>query len=578
MIRRVSPEPDGPSELDQMLVFVSEQDLGLPETTLPQLEDIVAGLPFEAAMLNVAVLQARIEPVLTDAAGQRAVASDFYANRNDLLARFDAVLRNDPGRTIFSPQPLTLLMRVLIERGTHTARKALTPREFERLQDAVLGAHSAIETALDALPLPTPEAKLAYEIQAATIFRRPPLLEEMSRQGELMRLATTDERLTSSKNRVPVDEWLAASGLDRHRQWALGFGLASITNSFGDQVTPLALGARVTGLLEALGMSEVSPDLPVIASSRKEFQERFAALSGGPEAMGWEVRPFKTTPFLRLANGDLLLLATPWMLSWVGEGFHYRTMSEAQRSAGGAASARYTRFIGEVVERYALDLAESAIQPPVRALGEQRYGRHGGQLTSDLAIVSNTDLVLFEINARRVAATAAVTGTVADATLEISRLLVEKADQVGGCISALLSGEATLPDVDMSTVKRIWPVVVSVGHVMQTSNLWSFLRASLDPEKAASFGDSRVQPLQIMDIGDYEKVMALAEAGHPVAEMLGLKTAGPYRDRDFAAWLHADPAAPSDEARLSVLKERWDAMGEEIAHRAAQAEGVDAGD
>ena len=88
--------------------------------------------------------------------------------------------------------------------------------------------------------------------------------------------------------------------------------------------------------------------------------------------------------------------------------------------------------------------------------------------------MSGTDLVLFEIHARRVSATAAV-AALPVATLEVSRLLVEKADQLGPCIGALLRGDATLPGVDISQIDRIWPIVVSVGHVMQTHNLWEYV-------------------------------------------------------------------------------------------------------
>jgi hypothetical protein len=67
--------------------------------------------------------------------------------------------------------------------------------------------------------------------------------------------------------------------------------------------------------------------------------------------------------------------------------------------------------------------------------------------------VCGRDLVLFEIHGRRVSATAAVSGSATDATLEISRLLVEKADQLGPSIDALLRGDARLPGIDISDLR-----------------------------------------------------------------------------------------------------------------------------
>ncbi|HXE45705.1 MAG TPA: hypothetical protein VN635_10955 [Conexibacter sp.] len=180
------------------------------------------------------------------------------------------------------------------------------------------------------------------------------------------------------------------------------------------------------------------------------------------------------------------------------------------------------------------------------------------------------DLVLFEIHARRVAATAAVSGTAAEATMEVSRLLVKKADQLGPCVGALLEKRAAFPGTKIDDVERIWPVVVSVGHVMQTTNLWDYVRRSMDDTKAAPLSQSRVQPLQLMDIEDYEKLMGLVEAGESLPAMLAHKINGPYRERDFAAWLHS-PGAPSDQARLTVLKQRWQEMADRVTLLSDQA-------
>jgi hypothetical protein len=231
-------------------------------------------------------------------------------------------------------------------------------------------------------------------------------------------------------------------------------------------------------------------------------------------------------------------------------------------------SGKYQRFAGEIVELYALDLAHDGRAEDDTVFGEQRYGPNDSERTSDVAIASGKDLVLFEIHARRVSAAAAVSGTAAEATLEVSRLLVEKADQLGPCVGALLSGEAVLPGIDISQIERIWPIVVSVGHVMQTRNLWEYLHEKMDKTKAAPLADRRVQPLQVMDISDYEKLLGLVQAGESLPGLLTLKSNGPYRERDFAAWLHS-PGAPSDKPRLSVLETRWEEMTDRLVHEGA---------
>lgn len=140
---------------------------------------------------------------------------------------------------------------------------------------------------------------------------------------------------------------------------------------------------------------------------------------------------------------------------------------------------------------------------------------------------------------------------------------MKKADQLGPYVAALLRGEATLPGIDISQIERIWPIVVSVGHVMQTRTLWEYLYANMDKTKSAPLADPLVQPLQVLDISDYEKLFGLVEAGESLPGMLAHKASGLYRERDFAAWLHS-PGAPSDEPRLSVLERRWEEMTDRL--------------
>jgi hypothetical protein len=558
-----------PEETDHILVFIAEPELGFPESTLPQLERVVSELPFEAAMLHVALLQGRLERVLADPAGHWKLARWFYEDRPALLERYERVLRAEPSRTIFSPQALTLLMRVLIDHALDEPLRELTSVERGKLQDAVLGSHSVLETALEAVPLPGLEHRLAYELQAATFFHRPPRLEEVARHRELLRLAD-DDRLSRSPNRVPVGDWLAASGLNESEQWAVGFGLAAITHALDDEVRPLVSIELLDDLLAKLGL-DVSRELPLISSSRPELKQQFSTLTGDVnEALGWELRPFKATPFLRLADGRLLLMAPPWLLSWIGEGFHYRALTHAQRECGKTTSSKYTTFAGEVVERYALDLAEATAPKSVRVLGEQSYGKDR-KLTSDVAIVTGTDLILFEVHARRVAATAAVTGTASEAILEVSKLLVGKADQLGGCVDALLAGKATLPDVEMNDIKRIWPVVVAVGHLRQDIDLWTYLRSEIKDATKMALARDRVQPLQVMDIADFEKLMGFLEAGENLPDLFVRRLASPFRERELAVWLAHDPNAPSPHIRASVLKARWSEMGQEVTRAIALA-------
>ncbi len=354
-------------------------------------------------------------------------------------------------------------------------------------------------------------------------------------------------------------------------QWRLGFALSAVGPAWDPTKDPHIPGHTVTELLVRAGLHDREQSaLAIISASRAELQAGFADLKASGRRYAWECRPFASAPFLRVADGGLVLLGRPWILSWLGEGFHYRAMRVAQtedasRSEGRANHVQnFTAYTGQVFERYCLKLAQEAFRPPAVVLGEQQYGKGGGSKTSDIVVSFGQDLVLFEANARRVGAEALVTGDPLEATEELTRLLVKKINQLGTCIAALLSGNAAIPGVDVARVKRIWPIVVSQGHVWQTANLWTYLDTARDAEKCKSLGAAKVQPLQVMDARDLEKLLALAAQGNDLSRLLRRKVGGPYQRRDLAVWLHEDPRAPSDEARLPALKAVWNAMTEEV--------------
>jgi hypothetical protein len=66
-----------------------------------------------------------------------------------------------------------------------------------------------------------------------------------------------------------------------------------------------------------------------------------------------------------------------------------------------------------------------------------------------------------------------------------------------------------------------------------------------------------------MDAPDYEKLLALAQHGSDLPQLLQRKVSGPYQRRDLAVWLNEDPRAPSDKVRLPELEIVWHQMTED---------------
>ncbi len=520
-------------------------------------------------MSLVSLLAGRVEKTLGKPDQQVTLAEEFFG-KSELVDRYRDIAAAQSNAHVFAPQSLYALMRILIEDAYDAPiEQELTPEERLVLIGCIVAANSITERGIDIGVGPLQEDLLAYELQIGNYYRRPNWLEEMARHRELYRLATADESLASSADHEPVADWIERSGLTAEEQWRVGFGLAALTTAWDPMRHPHIPKPGAT--IGRLGLAaKEAPALDAISATRRDYQERFAELEGDEGRLIWELRPFNTAPFLRLAGGGLLLLGRPWILSWLGEGFHYRAMRQAQADDSNRQGdrkdhvQRYTAYAGQVFERYCLDLASGAVPASSRVLGEQTYGKGDGKKTSDVAVIGGEDLILFEANARRVGVQPLVTGDPLAASAELTKLLVKKIDQLGVSTSALLSGEAELPDVDMSQIKRVWPVVVAAGHVWQTGTLWKYLTSQRDPEKCKSFKEPKVMSLQVLDAAEYEQLLAMVNAGGDLPAMLARKVSGPYRQRDLAVWLAEDPEAPPRGVRLPALESIWESMTGEV--------------
>ncbi|MBS1894047.1 MAG: hypothetical protein JST59_22335 [Actinobacteria bacterium] len=562
-----------PSELDQVGVLIVEEQLDRASTSLDGLRRIAATLPFEPSMVILAMLAGRVEAAAADPGGQLAVA-EWLFGPGAIVDRFRAIIALEPRSVIFGPQPLYTLIRIVIEEAREASiLEPMSTGERDALSDAIIAANSVTQRGI-ARGGSHREELLAFELQVGNYHSRPTWMEEIVRPRELYRLATEDPELLTSPDHVPLEQWTLRSGLSAEEQSALGFALGAVANAWDPEDHPHVRGEVLDDLLSraGLGGERREPALSGLAATRAEFRAEFSDLGAGGERLIWELRPFNSRPFLRLSDEEgLLLLGRPWMLNWLGEGFHYRMMRVAQaqdasRAAGrGDHVQRYTAYAGQVFESYCLSLAGGAVAPPAVVLGEQRYGKGGGKKTSDVAVFDGQSLVLFEVNARRVGAEPLLSGDPLDVTNEFKKLLVKKIDQLGVAVGALLDGSANLPGVEIDEVVRIIPVVVSAGRLWQTGTLWEYLDRSRDAEKCRSFEDGRVAPLQALDPGEYEALLAYVDRGESMAGLLGRKADGPYRHRDLAAWLEGDRPVADINVRLPAIEASFEAMMAELA-------------
>ncbi len=524
---------------DQNVHSINEHDLGLVPATESHLRNIARILPTEPTLLGLARLLQIVERTRPYPKSQVEIAQHFYGD-GDIARRITNYVPSTERWQVFDPLAITGLLSIVLQESQDERTNWLEDQDGSLFRSLVLGATSVLNELVTrrASEAPNADAFLALSFQSMGTETRLRLANEIGRAEELFMLATTDPDFVSYRERCPIDTWFAdLYDLSFEEQSKIGLAFASLSRAWsGDAVSPIPV-EEVAGVLTAFGLdTRYEAAMAIFSSTAREFREVLPLSRSTYETM-FDIRPFKRTPFLRTADGRLILLSDTFMTSWLGEGFHYRQLAAAQAldeknselgSSGGNGRA-YLELNGKLTERYCLKVAEFALEVPTcrsryQLFPEQSYGREGGKKTSDILILEGQDLVLVEVHARRISAELVSSGDSDTASRELFVLIAKKIDQLGVSISALLQKHAQIPDVSIDEVQRIWPIIVTSATLFQSPLLWAKLREQMDPMKVESLKASKVRPITLLDVGEYEQLWGYVEEGHSLSRLLKKKT------------------------------------------------------
>jgi hypothetical protein len=548
---------------DQLHAFVNEDMLGLPVTTQEHLEEMIEELGFEPVIELVSILAARVAGAGRGVPAQLGLAEMVFAD-SPYLGPIRSALRENPGTHVFAEQNVYALMQLLIDRAApRQISRGVNAREQPLLNRSLLAVAALVDVDHDDLAdeFASGEDWLPYLIKLSSYYSHPQVMEEVTRAELLLEIARSPAA-EQFESYCPIDEWFEEGlGLSAAEQMRLMMAFAASSNVFDGTKTKTHFSAEaVENLLRTARLEDKRDEaLSLIAATREEFRQTFAGLGEGVRRLLWELRPFKSRPFLLCENGDLILLSPRFIESWFSEGFHHRALNLAREKN---IAPRYTAFAGRLYESHCVELARDAHSgmPGVHVHGDRPYARGKAGKTCDVAVDYVADLVLVEATNSRFKATTLTEGDREDAHRDLERVLVGKCRQLNACIDRVLAGDAPLPD-DVSQVKNIWPIVVSAGVPMQTPPLWNFLTEQLP----GAFTQARVRPLTLLDPEEYELLCGLVEGGTLLPDLLARKTSEAYRYLDLKAWLADDPQAPRLKRRASRIETAFSAATQRVA-------------
>jgi hypothetical protein len=553
-----------PSSFQQFRTYPDEQGLGWPTSTPADLADAAGHLTFETGIVALAKLAAHVDHLRGNTRAQLTLAETVFGN-DDLLARLNRFARMvNFELEVFPPQHITTLQRLLVLHGRDGQLEDDRRGREQVIFNRIFFATASLSDDSDLGPIEeqgTRERWLAYLIQNGTYNRQDAPMETLTRPQTLF-LETAAE-LRDHRDFCPVDEWFMEDyGLSISEQYTLGFAALATANIMTE-----SLGLDDRSLLgpdfftDLAGRLRRDPDtvLGIMTAPRSWYAEKFAAGEQTKTRAAWERLPFEVRPVLRLDSGTFVVIS-PWaMNSWIGDGFFHRALASARRrdpSPRRDQSDGLLRFYGALVERYALQTLQQVHPEPRprgsgRVSGDRPYGPGNGKRTPDICVDCGPDLVLIEVTSGRFTLPTLVDGNPEKAAEDLTRLLWEKLDQLGRRIDDLLAGDWSPPDVDLNSVERIWPVVVT-ADMLQNDLLWQEIRARM-PEGLTR---PRVQHLTLLDLPDLEQLAALVERGFGLSDLLARKVASPYAEMDLRRFVYDTPDIPH-KVRLATVEERW---------------------
>lgn len=557
------PRPDlfvlarPPSSFEQFRTYPDEEGLGWPTSTPEDLAYAAGHLTFETGMVALAKLAAHVDHLRGNTRAQLQLANTVFGD-DDLVARLTRFARTvNFELEVFPLQHITALQRLLVLHGRDAQPEEDRGRE-QAIFNRIFFAMASLSDDSGLGPIEesgTRERWLAYLIQNGTYNSQDAPMETLTRPQTLFIETAAD--LCDARDFCPVDEWCIEDyGLSISEQYTLSFAaLASantMTESLGLDDRSLLGPDFFTDLAGRLGRD---PDrvLEIITAPRTWYAEKFATGEQTKTRAAWERLPFEVRPVLQLDSGTFVVIS-PWaMNSWIGDGFFHRALASARRRG---QSERLLRFYGALVERYALQTLQQVHPEPrppgsARVSGDRPYGPGNGKRSPDICVDCGPDLVLIEVTSGRFTRQTLVEADIEKAAADLTRLLWGKLDQLGRRIDDLLAGDWSPPDVELDSVERIWPVLVT-ADMLQNDLLWQEISARM-PEGLTR---ARVQHLTLLDLPDLEQLAALVEHGFGLSDLLARKAASPYAEMDLRRFVY-DTADIPHKIRLATVEERW---------------------
>jgi hypothetical protein len=530
-------------------------DLGLPAPSLTDAVALITNVPFQPAMLMLSLLAAELYHHPRDRGRHLALARELLSG--DLLERIETFVAEDDSHLVFDARHVAALQRLSVAYAAEDPEPArgLTVEEIRQMIAALLAVGSALPHGDPPEPEPGRDPDwagwAAYTVQVGAWHDEPYVLEAAARANSFYAEVHNSPSVATHAARCDIEPWMVEDyGLTLGQQLAGGLACAVVSRALE---VDLEVGDRANhiepGFLGQGAMAEREQEvIELISATRAQLGEMLITSGNEPARIAWDHTVFEQRPYLRLPDGTMRLMSPRALVAWMTRGMHHRALQAAARrphprKAGRSMSDLYLTYAGALGEESVRRLISASHALPERAGAVRIHGEHSYKIgkrrhdSPDAALDVGTDLVLVEVYSGRIPLAARASDDPERLRQSIDKATTAKLVELAARTRDLLNGHLTYPDIELSQVRRVWPLLVLAGDpIMQTPMLWGYLR---NAAPGAFVRDARVKRPVITDLDDLEPLLGLVQEGHVLPELLSEFLVSPYSEMPPRNWVHS---------------------------------------
>ena len=358
----------------QVVLGVTEQDVGLPSLGESGVRALLRDVPFECAFSWTARIDAEIRNgqlnARAAAAQCKSVAVAFHGHpKQQELVELVAT----EGRELFNTPYLHTLQRLLVLDATDGFEEA--PGDLRRLQDALLGVCNVVSPA-SARPLEFDrDHYVTLMVRSGVVNATESMVDAITRAYAIYHEMPRRPDAPEMPNYCSPERWAPDTerGVSVHERFMIGMAIMGNVGVWDEELPP---PERPTGvppdyfvqLAKELDGGDSQRLSRAISGDRAFFRRMFRREKPELATNALNSIPFQVRPLLAQTNGGYLLSSTNALASWMTRGVHYACLTPHEDTPTAYA---FLTYVNRLFEAYAVELLQSAHegQAEVRVIG-----------------------------------------------------------------------------------------------------------------------------------------------------------------------------------------------------------------